>query len=42
MKLKVLPYLKLPGPVEIDETNLGPRNNLEFTKHPDHVNWIFG
>ena len=42
LKLKVLPFLKLPGPVELDETNLGPRNNLLHTHHPAHVNWIFG
>jgi hypothetical protein len=42
VNLKVLPYLKLPGPVEIDETWIGPRNNLHFTKHPDKVNWVMG
>jgi hypothetical protein len=34
--------LKLPGPVEIDETKMGPKNNNEFSKCPDKINWILG
>ena len=42
IRLKVLPFLKLPGPVEVDETKIGPKNNNEFSRCPDKINWILG
>ena len=42
IRMKVQPFLKLPGPVEIDETKMGPKNNMEFNKCPEKANWILG
>jgi hypothetical protein len=38
---KVLPYLVLPGPVDIDETKIGRKRWTFFGKFPT-VRWAFG
>lgn len=41
VKKKVLPYLVLPGPVEIDETKIGRKRWLYYGHFPK-VRWAFG
>lgn len=38
---RVLPYLKLPGPVEIDETRIGRKRFMHFGTFPK-LRWAFG
>ena len=41
-KVKVLPYLKLPGPVEVDETRLGRQKLSRCTIFARKINRVFG
>lgn len=38
----VMPYLKLPGPVEIDETKVGQKKFEYMAKYSNYVRWVFG
>jgi len=42
VKTKMLPYLKLPGPVEIDETRLGRQKLSKCTVFARKINRVFG
>jgi hypothetical protein len=42
MNRKVYPYIKLPGPVEIDETKIGIQRWHWKGGYPKDVRWAFG
>jgi ribosomal protein S27AE len=42
IKTKVLPYVKLPGPIEIDETRLGRQKLSKCTVFARKINRVFG
>lgn len=42
MKTKILPYLRLPGPVEIDEAKIGRRRWHFRGEFPKKIRWAFG
>ena len=41
-KTKVLPYLKVPGPVEVDETRIGRMKLKSCTLFARKINRVFG
>lgn len=42
IKNKILPYLQLPGPVEIDESKISAQRWSHVGRFPKKLNWVFG
>ncbi len=42
IRAKVEQYLKLPGPVEVDETKIGPKHKKMFGKIPRNIYLVIG
>ena len=42
MHTRVLPYLQLPGPIEIDEAKIGRRRWHFRGEFPKKIRWAFG
>jgi hypothetical protein len=42
LKTKILPFIKLPGPVEIDEAKIGRRRWHFRGEFPKKIRWAFG